>query len=93
MVEVLVRHLAQTCGLRLHGFGVKLLGLAAMSPYLESADSMAWSFTARWQPVRLKGCTHKNCANCRRWALQWHGKVLKVLENNEKSREEQLLLF
>jgi hypothetical protein len=32
---------------------------------IASADSMAWSFEARRQPVLLPGCTsHINCANC-----------------------------
>lgn len=34
-------------GLKLHGFGVKLKGLALSKEYLVSADSMAWSFAAR----------------------------------------------
>jgi len=34
-------------GLRLHGFGVKALGLAAVGDLLRSADSLAWSFSGR----------------------------------------------
>ncbi len=34
-------------GLKLHGFGVKTNGLKRYSEYLESADSLAWSFTSR----------------------------------------------
>ncbi|MCA9686055.1 MAG: hypothetical protein KC457_28040 [Myxococcales bacterium] len=34
-------------GLRLHGFGVKALGLAAIGDLLCSADSLAWSYNGR----------------------------------------------
>lgn len=62
-------------GLNLHGFGFKLTGLAKVADVLASADSMAWSSTARFEPP-LTGCSgHKNCANCKRYALQWYEKV------------------
>jgi len=50
-------------------------GFTELSLHGRSADSMAWSFTARRRPVRLDGCTHKTCANCPRWAEQWAQKV------------------
>lgn len=63
-------------GLRLHGFGVKTLGLERFSQYLVSADSMAWSFHARRkQEPFFRTCTHKNCANCLDFALWWYGDV------------------
>jgi hypothetical protein len=68
-----------TLGIRLHGFGVKMGGLASSADILSSADSMAWSFGARRAPA-LPGCTHKNCANCLRFALQWRGKILATIE-------------
>lgn len=34
-------------GLRLHGLGFKLKGLASAVQYLASADSLAWSYAAR----------------------------------------------
>lgn len=34
-------------GMRLHGFGVKQQGLAAVAPYLASVDSLAWSLAER----------------------------------------------
>jgi len=72
----LIRSVAAT-GIRLHGFGVKVAGLRQIASQLTSADSMAWSFEARRQPVLLPGCTgHQNCANCLRWALQWRDRVL-----------------
>jgi len=61
---------------RLHGFGVKTLGLRRHGHLLTSADSMAWSAAARRQPP-LPGCTgHINCANCPRYAYQWRQRVL-----------------
>lgn len=65
-------------GIRLHGFGVKTTGLEKFANQLVSADSMAWSFTARRQSVRLDGCTHKKCHHCIKFALQWRQKVLEI---------------
>jgi hypothetical protein len=64
--------------LRLHAFGFKLTGLAAVAPLLASADSMAWSLAARRRPA-LPGCSHRNCANCLRYALEWQRRVLALL--------------
>jgi hypothetical protein len=60
-------------GLRLHGFGVKLTGLARFAHLLSSADSMAWSYMARRQQIRRLTCTHRaqNCQNCLAYALEW----------------------
>lgn len=67
-------------GLRLHGFGYKLTGLAASANLLHSADSLAWSYAARREPP-LAGCTgHKNCANCLTYALLWRERVLSAVE-------------
>lgn len=65
-------------GLRLHGFGVKLQGLTSFGDALVSADSMAWSYQAR-NDHPLPGCTHRNCANCLRYALRWRDRVLERL--------------
>jgi hypothetical protein len=62
-------------GLRLHGFGVKTLGIAEYGDDLNSADSMAWSLDARRHDP-LPGHTHKNCASCPEWALRWRQRVL-----------------
>jgi hypothetical protein len=70
----LLRSLAQS-GLRLHAFGLKTKGLQLCGEYLESADSMAWSRGARFDKP-LRGCTHKTCANCLRYALRWRRKIL-----------------
>lgn len=64
-------------GLRLHGFGVKTEGLSRYGAALASSDSLAWSSAARNRKERLPGClTHKNCANCLRYALAWRERVL-----------------
>lgn len=67
-------------GIRLHGFGVKTSGLVKGARYLASADSLAWSYTARRNPG---GCpaqrSHKNCANCLPYALQWRERIVGAL--------------
>jgi hypothetical protein len=69
---------AQLLPTSLHGFGVKADGLHAYGDCLQSADSMAWSYTARRSPP-LSGCTHRNCANCLRYALRWRSNVVERL--------------
>jgi len=66
-------------GLRLHGFGVKLTGLGEFSHLMASADSMAWSYTARRQQIRLPECLHQRCANCLRYALHWRESVVQAV--------------
>lgn len=61
--------------LKLHGFGVKGNGYRLNYNLLTSADSLAWSFGARYTSA-LDGCTHKNCANCKHFALLWREKLL-----------------
>lgn len=68
-------------GLRLHGFGVKLTGLAQYAQLLHSADSLAWSYAAR-RDAPLPGCVgHQNCANCLRYALGWRARVLSTIDH------------
>lgn len=69
-------------GLKVHGFGVKVEGLEKYAEHLVSADSMAWSYSARYQEP-LKGHTgHINCANCRTYAELWYRlQVWPVLHN------------
>jgi hypothetical protein len=62
----------------LHGFGVKVAGFESYSDCLGSADSMAWSYRARYSPA-LPGCTHQNCANCLRYALRWRENIITQL--------------
>ena len=65
-------------GVRIHGFGLKTDALKRIGLGIESADSMAWSSGARWRPA-LEGHTHKSCANCLEYALQWRGSTLAAL--------------
>lgn len=65
-------------GIRIHAFGFKLTGLAACHSRLVSADSMAWSYSARKNPP-LPGCGHASCANCRRYAMMWRNKAIAAL--------------
>jgi hypothetical protein len=75
---------------RLHGFGIKILGLHRYGYLLASADSLAWSEDARRRGRPMPGCLphrpgcpprcrahHANCANCLRYALHW--RAAKVL--------------
>ena len=64
-------------GIKLHGFGVKQVGLKNMGHLLKSADSMAWSFNARHEKP-LPDCTHNNCASCIEYALNWYNKIINL---------------
>jgi hypothetical protein len=67
-------------GLRLHGFGIKTSGLHRYGHLLASADSMAWSYTAR-RAAALPGCHgHRNCANCLTCATAWRHRVLAAVD-------------
>jgi len=74
----IVRHVSVATGLRLHGFGVKTTGLRWMAPFLESADSMAWSYRAR-RAGQQDGCAHVQCSNCLRFALRWYHEVRALI--------------
>jgi hypothetical protein len=63
---------------RLHGFGVKTRGLEAAAHVMASADSMAWSYAGRREP--MPGCAHRSCAHCPRWALEWRRRVLAAVD-------------
>lgn len=67
-----------SCGIRLHGFGVKVRGIGRYAGSLTSADSMAWSFAARMEPP-MEGHTHKACANCLVYALNWRERIMGLL--------------
>jgi hypothetical protein len=83
LAESLIRDLSAR-GVRVHGFGFKLRGLARVADVIASADSMAWSYDAR-RGAPLPGCTHRNCANCLRRALGWQAKVGRVLTRPNQS--------
>ena len=84
-------------GLRLHGFGFKVLGLRASISDLASADSLAWSDTARRAPPisghdkpgpgRRTG--HINCANCLEYALGWRARLFADLADRAPVRAAQ----
>jgi hypothetical protein len=71
-------------GIKLHGFGFKRNGLGRFAYLFESADSMAWSFTAR-RSEPLPGCTHKSCTNCLRYALKWRESVVRACDLQQPS--------
>jgi hypothetical protein len=79
---ILLRSLASE-GLRVHAFGMKVQGLAAVADCITSADSMAWSYGARRQrrdgSARLTNCPHASCANCLDYALVWRALLLERL--------------
>ncbi|SHN46438.1 DUF7221 family queuine tRNA-ribosyltransferase-like protein [Cryptosporangium aurantiacum] len=77
---------------RLHGFGVKTLGLRNYDDPWASTDSMAWAFTARRLrrpalPECVRAGRHKNCANCLRYALTWRRRLLNALLPEPSHRE------
>lgn len=81
----------RSCQMNLHGFGFKIDGLWAGAAYLlASADSMAWSKAARHEPPML-GHTHKTCANCMPFALDWREKVLAAVTRGETNYQTVLL--
>lgn len=63
--------------LRLHGFGIKGTAFIKYNDRLTSADSMAWSFAARYKPP-LQGCNHRACNHCPKWALTWRRSLLNA---------------
>ena len=63
-------------GINPHGFGVKVSGLRRYGLGLESADSMSWSYGARFD-TPMAGHTHKNCANCLEYALAWREQIVR----------------
>lgn len=68
-------------GIKLHGFGVKTQGLKLIKNYLKSSDSLAWSYAARYSEKLPECTTHKNCANCWKYAQLWYNKIQKIINN------------
>ena len=89
MAEELIVELSAR-GIKLHGFGFKIEGLARCGDLLASADSMAWSLDARWGKP-LRGCKHAKCTKCMHYALRWRERVLRAIEASKTGR--QLTLF
>jgi len=72
-------------GIKIHGFGIKSGGIKKYGQWLESSDSLAWSYGARYSKKRCKKCslidkpTSKNCANCLFYALEWREKIITLI--------------
>jgi len=74
-------------GIRIHAFGFKMEGVSKCRDFLESCDSMAWSFNARRMQRRwCKDGNHKNCANCSEYALDWRRRLLARSSVQQVSR-------
>jgi hypothetical protein len=95
-------HTLAALGLRLHGFGVKTLGLtgangveAGYAGALASADSLAWSEHARHAARKLCSSVHPrgaaSCANYPPYALGWRARLLADLAEQQR-RPRQLRL-
>jgi hypothetical protein len=69
-------------GIPLHGFGLKKAGLPFCAPFLTSADSLAWSFDARYGLKRGQTCGEHSgsCANCYSYAYGWLHDMLNDLD-------------
>jgi hypothetical protein len=75
IAEVLTAILDAAPGTPLHGYGCKTLGLRRYGHLLTSADSLGWSYRARYADP-LPGHTHKACVNCLEFALRWRRNVV-----------------
>lgn len=72
IVDIVTAVTAAVPGIRLHGFGVKTLGLSRIGHLLASSDSEAWSKAARHgQPLAACVGTHRKCTACLDYALEW----------------------
>lgn len=63
----------------LHAFGAKTSGLERWGYAVASADSMAWSFVARRENVKVCEAKHARCTNCLVWAEQWYRQVAHLV--------------
>ena len=75
-IDLLVRLRSE--GIRLHGFGLKTTALQSLASFLESSDSMAWSYQA-WKRKLRCGDPPATCANHMHRALEWRDDVLASL--------------
>jgi hypothetical protein len=74
----IIRRIADL-GIKVHGFGFKTSGLPKVASFMKSADSLAWSFHARMNFIRLPGCLHRVCHHCPRYARKWRREILRRL--------------
>jgi len=65
-----------------HAFGLSLAGLLSSHRFIVSADSMVWSYIARWKKIQLPQCVgkHKRCNNCIEYALKWRKNTLEKIK-------------
>lgn len=82
--QLAVLEAVNTLGLPLHGLGIKGRTLRATFPMLQSADSMAWSMTARRAdgPLCRPDATHQRCKGCLIYAQRWAQKLEDSLERD-----------
>ncbi len=80
-VEQIMRALAGR-GFTLHGFGVKITGLARYADAISSCDAAAWSLRGR----RVPGCaaSHRTESNCLRFALAWPASRAARADSSER---------
>lgn len=74
-------------GLRLHAFGYKTEGLTASAHQITSADSLAWSRTARHERRSPNGPADGHdhagaCVNCLDYALTWRAQLLTTIDHH-----------
>lgn len=67
-------------GLRLHAFGIRAPVIRRVADLIVSADSMAWSYQARFETGPMPGCSHAKCSNCPRYAVAWRARQLESLD-------------
>ncbi len=73
-----------SAGIKCHGFGLKGNSLPFIDKYIQSADSLAWSASARRSPPMPEciGRGHKNCANCILYAMKWRQRIEESINVN-----------
>jgi hypothetical protein len=71
-------------GLRLHGFGIKSLGLRWVSHMFTSTDSLAWSFRARQAAQHGEPGAKGSDANCQLYAEAWRAKIHGVIRRGHE---------
>ncbi len=87
IIEILQAVKQELPNTKLHGFGVKtdILKERIIYDYLDSCDSMAWSFAGR--RIKNKSCAvceypnAKNCANCYHYMIKWYDR-LKIVHDD-----------
>lgn len=92
----------QAENLKLHAFGLKNLGIPEVAPFLESSDSMAWSYDARKNPplpeceaerILTNGKSHLKCNNCPRYATKWLEQIQRSIDEHETKQFQSTFAF